>query len=219
MAAVTKLQVYPEIRLPVRSEFSRKCMNPNSIQLLGRCGRNCRGLYRKICRSFKEGNDFEEKDKGAVDFEGNGPGELKEGSGSAILSSLKSAILSISKWPSCSAEEYRNKSAELEEVFFSIALQIGRYIVTMMNTGVILLTGFQMSGGDTQMNHLIWYSWLGGIIIGTMVGANMVLDEHSRAGPRNVVITGSTRGSAKHLLGNFFFLEIEWLSLPAVLTQ
>lgn len=40
------------------------------------------------------------------------------------------------------------------------------------------------------MTDLIWYSWLGGVIIGTMVGANMVLDEVSRAGPRNVVITG-----------------------------
>lgn len=40
------------------------------------------------------------------------------------------------------------------------------------------------------MNELIWYSWLGGIIIGTMIGANMVLEEHCRAGPRNVVITG-----------------------------
>lgn len=40
------------------------------------------------------------------------------------------------------------------------------------------------------MNTLIWYSWLGGIIIGTMIGANMVLEEHCKAGPRNVVITG-----------------------------
>lgn len=40
------------------------------------------------------------------------------------------------------------------------------------------------------MNDLIWYSWVGGIIIGTMIGSNMVLDEVSRAGPRNVVITG-----------------------------
>lgn len=45
-------------------------------------------------------------------------------------------------------------------------------------------------GGDSQMNTLIWYSWLGGIIIGTMIGANMVLEEHCRAGPRNVVVTG-----------------------------
>lgn len=40
------------------------------------------------------------------------------------------------------------------------------------------------------MNELIWYSWLGGIIIGTMIGSNLVLDEVARAGPRNVVITG-----------------------------
>lgn len=40
------------------------------------------------------------------------------------------------------------------------------------------------------MDALIWYSWLGGIIIGTMIGANTVLEEHCRAGPRNVVITG-----------------------------
>lgn len=40
------------------------------------------------------------------------------------------------------------------------------------------------------MDALIWYSWLGGIIIGTMIGSNMVLEEVSRAGPRNVVITG-----------------------------
>lgn len=40
------------------------------------------------------------------------------------------------------------------------------------------------------MNALVWYSWLGGIIIGTMIGSNMVLEEVSRSGPRNVVITG-----------------------------
>uniref|UniRef100_A0A2P2NHE1 Uncharacterized protein n=1 Tax=Rhizophora mucronata TaxID=61149 RepID=A0A2P2NHE1_RHIMU len=40
------------------------------------------------------------------------------------------------------------------------------------------------------MNMLIWYSWLGGIVIGTIIGANVVLDEHCRAGPRNAVITG-----------------------------
>ncbi|KVG86628.1 hypothetical protein Ccrd_026137, partial [Cynara cardunculus var. scolymus] len=41
-------------------------------------------------------------------------------------------------------------------------------------------------GGDGQMNDLIWYSWVGGIII----GSNMVLDEVSRVGPRDVVIIG-----------------------------
>lgn len=45
-------------------------------------------------------------------------------------------------------------------------------------------------GGDGQMSDLIWYSWLGGIIMGTMIGSNMAFDEVSPAGPRNVVITG-----------------------------
>lgn len=75
--------------------------------------------------------------------------------------------------------------------------------MTMMSTGVILAIGFQMSGGDNQMDALIWYSWLGGVIIGTMIGANMVLEEHCRAGPRNVVITGSTRGLGKALAREF----------------
>ncbi|KAF8393369.1 hypothetical protein HHK36_021612 [Tetracentron sinense] len=73
----------------------------------------------------------------------------------------------------------------------------------MMSTGVLLATGFQLSGGDSQMITLIWYSWLGGIIIGTMIGANMVLEEHCRGGPRNVVITGSTRGLGKALAREF----------------
>ncbi|KAG1335095.1 putative chlorophyll(ide) b reductase NYC1, chloroplastic [Cocos nucifera] len=81
--------------------------------------------------------------------------------------------------------------------------QVGRYLVTMMSTGVILAIGFQLSGGDSQMNTLIWYSWLGGVIIGTMIGANMVLEEHCKAGPRNVVITGSTRGLGKALSREF----------------
>ncbi|KAK1430861.1 hypothetical protein QVD17_13930 [Tagetes erecta] len=92
---------------------------------------------------------------------------------------------------------------KLEENLAKIALHFGRYIVTMMSTGVILLSGFSFSGGDGQMNDLIWYSWVGGIIIGTMIGSNMVLDEVSRAGPRNVVITGSTRGLGKALAREF----------------
>lgn len=72
-----------------------------------------------------------------------------------------------------------------------------------MSTGVVMFVGFQLSGGDSQMNELIWYSWLGGIIIGTMIGSNLVLDDVARAGPRNVLITGSTRGLGKALAREF----------------
>lgn len=125
--------------------------------------------------------------------------EIPKGMG--FLKSMKSAIFRV--WRSRSEDEYRNALVKLEEIFSPIATQIGRYIVTMMSTGVILALGFQISGGDSQMNTLIWYSWLGGIIIGTMIGANMVLEEYSRAGPRNVVITGSTRGLGKALAREF----------------
>ncbi|KAK9914430.1 hypothetical protein M0R45_038211 [Rubus argutus] len=44
---------------------------------------------------------------------------------------------------------------KVEEVCSSAAVQIGRYIVTMMSTGVILTIGFQLSGGDSQLNALV----------------------------------------------------------------
>lgn len=99
--------------------------------------------------------------------------------------------------------KYKKVVEKAEEVFFSAATHVGRYMLTMMSTGVILAVGFQLSGGDSQMNTVIWYSWMGGVIIGTMIGANMVLEEHSKAGPRNVVITGSTRGLGKALAREF----------------
>lgn len=72
----------------------------------------------------------------------------------------------------------------------SITLHSSRAVRLMFYTCIFNSLQFFNEGGDSQMNTLIWYSWLGGIIIGTMIGANMVLDEHCRAGPRNVVITG-----------------------------
>lgn len=99
--------------------------------------------------------------------------------------------------------QYELAVEKAEEIFFSVATQLGRYVITMMSSGVVLGVGFQLSGGDSQMNTLIWYSWLGGVIIGTMIGANSVLEEHCKAGPRNVVITGSTRGLGKALAREF----------------
>lgn len=181
MAALTKISSYPDIHLPVRPGIRRRLSDPGKFQDVGRRWR------RQVCRAFKDGNENK--------IEGRRENERE------ILSSIKSGIVRLCKWPA--GEENRDAVAELEKVLSSAALQIGRYIVTMMSTGVVLLTGFQLSGADGQMNDLIWYSWLGGIIIGTMVGANMVLDEHCRAGPRNVVITGSTRGLGKALAREF----------------
>ncbi|KAM0969529.1 hypothetical protein FF1_017785 [Malus domestica] len=163
-------------------------------------GRN--GFSLKPCRSFRgedNGGGAEEGEEESARKRGN----LKKGGGTGILKSLKSSVLGGFGVGFRDGEEYRNAVAKLEEVCQSAAVQIGRYIVTMMSTGVILAIGFQLSGGDSDLNELVWYSWLGGIIIGTMVGSNMVLEDHCRAGPRNVVISGSTRGLGKALAREF----------------
>lgn len=76
--------------------------------------------------------------------------------------------------------------------------QVGKHVTYLVLLSVLkqyficrpLIVGKFCEGGDSQLSELVWYSWLGGVIIGTMIGANMVLEEHCRAGPRNVVISG-----------------------------
>ncbi|KMT03081.1 hypothetical protein BVRB_8g196400 [Beta vulgaris subsp. vulgaris] len=196
MATFTKMNSYPDIQLPVRPEFCRKISKSGKIPVVGRSKKGGRRWCWEVCRAFKEEGDNIKK----IENENkNSNLVLKIRVKKEIVSSIKSGIVRLCKWPS--GDENRDALAELEKVLFSAALHFGRYIVTMMSTGVVLLTGFQLSGGE--MHDLIWYSWLGGVIIGTMVGANMVMDEHSRAGPRNVVITGSTRGLGKALAREF----------------
>lgn len=162
------------------------------------------GFCLKQCRSFRseEVGEAEVKEVERTSKSGN----LKESSAelqkeSGFWSALRTTILG--GFGFVRGDEYIRALAKVEEVSSKIAIQVGRYIITMMSTGVILAIGSQMSGGDSQMEEVIWNSWLGGIVIGTMIGANMVLEEHSRAGPRNVVITGSTRGLGKALAREF----------------
>lgn len=171
----------------------RPCLRPASYRSGFGVRKGRYGLYVQPCRSFKT------DDKGQNEAES----EVKSKKPSGFWTSLKDVIFRANGSGSQSSDEYCKAVAKVEKVFSSIAIQIGRYIVTMMSTGVVLALGFQLSGGDSQMNELIWFSWLGGIIIGTMVGANMVLEEHCKAGPRNVVITGSTRGLGKALAREF----------------
>ncbi|KAE8736102.1 putative chlorophyll(ide) b reductase NYC1 [Hibiscus syriacus] len=211
MAAVTKLQLFS---FQKDQQFCFKEQQRNSwLKVKSGCfvrlpgpTRSRHGAYVQKCRLFRgeDGGKVEEKEmeserKLGILMEN----EVKLQKRDGFWKSLKYAVFGVSKFDSKSQDEYENAVAKVDEVFSSIAMQLGRYIVTMMSTGVILLTGFQLSGGDSQMNALNWYSWVGGIIIGTMIGANMVLDEHCRAGPRNVVITGSTRGLGKALAREF----------------
>ncbi|KAK4481211.1 hypothetical protein RD792_012097 [Penstemon davidsonii] len=175
---------------------------PPPREFLGRYVKGRGRIRVRPCQSFRS----EEKEKkGAENY-----GVVKENSvfGSRksvnkFVGAIRNAVWRASKPSLRSESKFREAMEKLEEKISSFSIHIGRYIVTMLSTGVILLIGFQLSGGDEQMNALVWYSWLGGIIIGTMIGANMVLEEVSRSGPRNVVITGSTRGLGKALAREF----------------
>ncbi|KAG8656914.1 hypothetical protein MANES_03G021500v8 [Manihot esculenta] len=206
-AALTRLHIYPQaIDHFSFGEQLRNGLPRQGFLWSGSGGlhRDRHGLYVHRCRSFRSDDGGEVGEKKNISEKKckvvkESEDKLKEGDG--FWSTLKHAVSGFGRLDSQSNEEHTKAVAKLEEVLSSIAIQIGRYIVTMMSTGVILAIGFQLS--DSQMNTLIWYSWLGGIIIGTMIGANMVLDEHCRAGPRNVVITGSTRGLGKALAREF----------------
>ncbi|CAI0543286.1 unnamed protein product [Linum tenue] len=207
--AIAKLQVYPVDHLAgccgERQKGSFGFVRPAAAGLFRVQKGGCGGgqPLSQHCRSFRSedgggGREFDdgEKEEGKDEILKGGKAEkLKKGDGLWVPG--------VGRLKLPSKDEYSRGIAQVEEVFSSAAIHVGRYIVTMMSTGVVLATGFQLSGGDGQMNDLIWYSWLGGIIIGTMTGANMVLDEHCRAGPRNVVITGSTRGLGKALAREF----------------
>ncbi|XP_030530025.1 probable chlorophyll(ide) b reductase NYC1, chloroplastic [Rhodamnia argentea] len=203
MATVTKLHLCP-------GRFDHQFVSFRENPRVFLPGFSCSGsklfgkrsgfCVRHQCRSFRSEEDGNRQRNGEKSKEDEVEVESER---SGILESMRAVFVGCSQVGSKWKDDYSKSAARLEEIFSSAALQIGRYIITMMSTGVILVVGFQMSGGDSQLDTLIWYSWLGGVIIGTMIGANMVLDDHCRAGPRNVVITGSTRGLGKALAREF----------------
>uniref|UniRef100_A0A0D9UYJ1 chlorophyll(ide) b reductase n=1 Tax=Leersia perrieri TaxID=77586 RepID=A0A0D9UYJ1_9ORYZ len=173
-AAVVHLSVHGRLRRSPEITHARTSYRPSPLR----------------CRAFKQETDNGEEPSPSPST----PEVRKRRKGP--LYKLKAAIQGLAGSRTAAAEvyggEYQRAVEKAEEIFFSVATQVGRYVITMVSSGVVLAVGFQLSGGDSQMNTLIWYSWLGGVIIGTMIGANSVLEEHCKAGPRNVVITGSS---------------------------
>ncbi|KAJ0986272.1 hypothetical protein J5N97_004628 [Dioscorea zingiberensis] len=189
MAAIAKLQISVQsFYHPSSIDFSIPNWNsrphpnsgPNPVRRDGvssyRWWRHRQPLSPMRCRSFKS----EEEETGRVPLKRKGP-----------LYSLKSLIRKVSGMPSQTDGQYRKAVEKVEEIFFSIATQLGRYLLTNDKHRCYTCSWISV------------ISWLGGIIIGTMIGANIVLEEHCNAGPRNVVITGSTRGLGKALAREF----------------
>ncbi|KAL0559519.1 hypothetical protein IC582_004132 [Cucumis melo] len=208
MTTLAKLHVYPQTfeGPSTRDGHLIGALGPGVHRLdVGVSTSRGRGLCLRKCRSFRggDGGDFEKENSKGGNRRNSRLKEVKMKKESQFWKFLRSGVLGKFNLLMGSDVDQGKLMANMEGLLSSAAVQIGRYIVTMMSTGVVLAVGFQLSGGDSQMNTLIWYSWLGGVIIGTMIGANMVLEEHCSAGPRNVVITGSTRGLGKALAREF----------------
>ncbi|KAG5559342.1 hypothetical protein RHGRI_009024 [Rhododendron griersonianum] len=233
MAAVAKIHVSPPLHChrtgqppPVRLDVRRNLLMLETISAIARS----RGRRRLCARSFRSeeggggGEVAEEEEESVRKGENNlmENNRVRSSKGSYTrLDFLKSAFLQ-----SPLDDRFQDALDKLEESLFSshwymadcyanwkIHRDYGEHRSTTLNRvsvvrseNITLYTKpclTQLFCGDSQLNDLVWYSWLGGVIIGTMIGANMVLDDVSRAGPRNVVITGSTRGLGKALAREF----------------
>ncbi|KAJ9167818.1 hypothetical protein P3X46_019411 [Hevea brasiliensis] len=160
MAAITKLHICPQ----GIDNFSFREQPRNGLLRQGFSWSGCGGVHKgrhglclHRCRSFRS------EDEGEVEEKQNISGKkcrvVKENE-----NKLKKEG-GFGRSDSQSNEKYTKAEtiAKVEEISSSIAIQPGRYIITMMTTGVVLAVGFQLSGGDSKMNTLIWCSWLGGI--------------------------------------------------------
>ncbi|BBN07917.1 chlorophyll(ide) b reductase [Marchantia polymorpha subsp. ruderalis] len=90
-----------------------------------------------------------------------------------------------------------------ESDFMAFSRQLGKYVFITTGTGAVLAAGFELTGGSPHEQGVLWFSWLAGVVVGSMIGAGQVLENHAKAGRRTVVITGSTRGLGKALAREF----------------
>lgn len=111
--------------------------------------------------------------------------------------------VSGSAWTPSSAREFGERFRAVEAEFFKRTSDIGLFLVTIMGAGAFLALGFAFSGGNSQLDMVIWSSCLTGVVAGTMIRSNQVLERRCKSRPQNVVITGSTRGLGKALAREF----------------
>ncbi|KAL2629337.1 hypothetical protein R1flu_014023 [Riccia fluitans] len=133
--------------------------------------------------------------------------EMKEHQKEKRLDLLPKTYLLLDGTEPSPAAPLRKKFADTwrraESDFMAFSRQLGKYVFIATGTGAALAAGFEFTGGSPHEQGVLWFSWLAGVVVGSMIGAGQVLENHAKAGRRTVVITGSTRGLGKALAREF----------------
>ncbi|XP_002988833.2 probable chlorophyll(ide) b reductase NYC1, chloroplastic [Selaginella moellendorffii] len=108
-----------------------------------------------------------------------------------------------SPWSPSQVSQFKKTLRWAENESLKFARKIGKGMFVVAATGAILATGLQLSDGDPRLESWLWFSWLAGLVIGSMIGSKHVLESNAKPGPLNIVITGSTRGLGKALAREF----------------
>lgn len=114
-------------------------------------------------------------------------------------------MISGSAWTASSTGGFGQWFRAVEADFLKCTSHIGQFLVTIMIFGALLAVTCEFSGGNSQLDMVIWSSWFVGIVGGNMIISNQDLERRCKSGPQNVVITGSTRGLGKALAREFLF--------------
>uniref|UniRef100_A0A0D6QWC4 chlorophyll(ide) b reductase n=1 Tax=Araucaria cunninghamii TaxID=56994 RepID=A0A0D6QWC4_ARACU len=114
-------------------------------------------------------------------------------------------IMLGSAWTDNDKIEFGKRVTKAESEFFKFTCDVGKFLAIVISNQAILAIAFKISDGNSQLDTLIWSGWFVGVLAGTMIGVNQVLEGRCKAGPQNVVITGSTRGLGKALAREFLF--------------
>ncbi|KAL3687359.1 hypothetical protein R1sor_013668 [Riccia sorocarpa] len=133
--------------------------------------------------------------------------EVKAHQKEKILDLLPKPYLLLDGTEPSPAAPLRKKFADTwrraESDFMAFSRQLGKYVFIATGTGAALAAGVEFTGGSSHEQGVLWFSWLAGVMVGSMIGAGQVLENHAKAGRRTVLITGSTRGLGKALAREF----------------
>eukprot|EP00271_Cylindrocystis_brebissonii_P003493 TRINITY_DN1450_c0_g2_i1.p1 TRINITY_DN1450_c0_g2~~TRINITY_DN1450_c0_g2_i1.p1 ORF type:complete len:683 (+),score=134.54 TRINITY_DN1450_c0_g2_i1:246-2294(+) len=97
--------------------------------------------------------------------------------------------------------EQKGLPVKMESEFFKLSRQIWKFSLTFPAIFAVVL--FQLADRDPQDQSAFFASCVAGIVLGAMLGVRRALESLPLRRPRNVLITGSTRGLGKALAREF----------------